>query len=123
MKTKNNKASAFIFLHIILFVYSLGGIFSKLASSRQFMSFEWILLYGGLIFTLGMYAVFWQQILKRIPLNIAYVNKSVTIVWSMLFGTIIFKERLTAANIIGGIMVACGVLLITASDNKNGQAD
>lgn len=120
---KKDKVRTYIFLHIILLVYSFGGIFSKLASHEQFMSIRWIMLYGGLIFTLGAYAVCWQQILKKIPLNLAYVNKSVTIVWSMLFGTAVFRERLTALNIIGGITVAIGVLLIVTSDNKNGPTD
>lgn len=117
MKTN---VKSFIILHLILLVYSLGGICSKLASGKTFLSFEFCLFYGLVILNLGIYAILWQQIIKRIPLNVAYANKAVTLVWGMVWGVIFFKESISLSNIIGAAVVLSGVLLmVTGGENKD----
>lgn len=120
---KKSKIGSYVLLHIILLIYSFGGYFSKTAASEQFLSLKWIFLYGMLIFTLGIYAVGWQQVLKKIPLNIAFVNKSVTIIWSMILGIVFFGEHLRLLNIVGGAMVISGVLLIVTDKRADEQTD
>ncbi|MCM1054519.1 MAG: hypothetical protein NC394_03255 [Bacteroides sp.] len=111
---------SYIILNAILFFYSLSGICSKTASQKDFFSFEFILLYGVALFILAVYALLWQQIIKSIPLNIAYANKAITLVWGMIWGTIIFKEQITFFNIIGAALVLFGILLIvTGGEKKN----
>ena len=41
-----DKIKPFIELHILLLVYSLGGIFSKLAGQSDFLSLRFMLFYG-----------------------------------------------------------------------------
>ena len=116
------KVKALLFLHLILVIYSLSSVFSKFASKEQFFSLKWILLYGLLIFCLGIYAILWQQILKYLPLNIAYANKSVTLAWGMIFGALIFNEEnvFTLTKIIGALIVLIGVIImVTAPTNIN----
>ena len=114
------KVKALLFLHLILVIYSLSSVCSKFASKEQFFSFKWIVLYGLLIFCLGIYAILWQQVLKHLPLNIAYANKSVTLAWGMLFGALIFNEEnvFTLPKIIGALIVLIGVIImVTAPSN------
>ena len=73
------KAIPYIVLHLIILIYSLGGICSKTAASKDFLSFEWILFYGLVLLSLGIYAVLWQQVLKKVNLNVAYASKAVTL--------------------------------------------
>lgn len=106
----------YVFLHIILLQLSFGSILSKFASEQDFLSLSFILLYGGVILNLGIYAILWQQILKRIPLTTAFCNKAVTIVWGLIFGMLIFKETVKPTMIIGAVIVLTGVVLVVSSD-------
>lgn len=108
----------YLILNLIILFYSLGGICSKTASGKQFLSFEFILFYGLVLFILAVYAVLWQQVIKRIPLNIAYANKAVTLVWGMVWGAVVFKEHISLANIIGAVIVLAGVLLMVTGGEK-----
>lgn len=108
----------YLILNLILLFYSLSGICSKTASGKQFLSFEFILFYGLVLFILAVYAVLWQQVIKRIPLNIAYANKAVTLVWGMVWGAVVFKEHISLANIIGAVIVLAGVLLMVTGGEK-----
>ena len=71
-----------------------------------------IIFYGVSILILGMYAILWQQILKRFSLTTAFFNKAITIIWGMLWGIIFFKEAITINMIIGAIIVLIGVGLV-----------
>ena len=62
---------------------------------------------------LGIYAICWQQIIKRLPLTTAYANRAVTVVW----GVIVFKEQLGFLQVAGGIIVLIGVALFASSDS------
>lgn len=87
------KIKPFILLHLILLFYSLGSICSKCAATQDFLSFKFIIFYGLVIGILGIYAILWQQILKLLPLNVAFSNKSVTVIWAMIFGTVFFTKK------------------------------
>ncbi|MBD5116122.1 MAG: transporter [Ruminococcaceae bacterium] len=114
------KIKPYLALHLILLIYSLSGICSKAASSKQFLSFEFVLFYGLTLFIMAAYALLWQQVLKSIPLNIAYANKAITLIWGMAWGSIVFKEQITISNIIGAVIVLIGVLLmVTGGEKKN----
>ena len=113
------KLKPYVILHLILFISSLGGICSKTAAGKPFLSFDFCFYYGLTLFILIVYALVWQQILKSVPLNIAYVNKSVTLIWGMIWGTIVFKEQITLTNIIGAAAVIAGVLIMTTGGEKN----
>lgn len=106
------KILPYIALHAIVMINTLGGVCSKTAASKKFMSTEWCILYGLLLLILFVYAVVWQQVLKKISLNIAYANKAAGVVWVMLWGCTIFGEKLSAARIIGCIMILAGMFIM-----------
>ena len=111
-----NKIKPFIILHAIVLIYSLSSICSKTAANSQFLSCKFIFFCGLVVFFLGIYAFFWQQVLKLLPLNTAFANKSVTIVWGMVFGILFFKEQLSLNMIIGAVIVIIGVILSVSSE-------
>ena len=109
----------FIFLHIIIFLLSISGVLSKFASKTPFMSQKFIILYMLEIFILFFYALAWQQVIKHIPLTVAFCNKAVSAIWSILFGITIFKEHISPHMALGAAIVLFGVIIIVRSDAKN----
>lgn len=102
----------YVLLHLLLFFFSFCSVFSKLAASYEFLSWQFCLFYGISIMILGLYAILWQQIIKKMPLVIAFLNKAVTIIWGMIWGTLIFGETITLNMIIGCIVVIIGVVMV-----------
>ena len=116
MKSSNLKY--YILLHVLLMVYSISGILSKLAAKVVFMSIPFILLYLGIVFLLGIYAIFWQQIIKALPLTIAYANKAVSGIWGWVWGILFFHEKLTLGKLIGICLIVTGIILFCKSDEN-----
>lgn len=106
------RVKSYILLHIVLVLYSMGGICSKLAAEQTFLSFKFILFYGILLLNLAVYALLWQQILKRLPLVTAYANKAVTVIWGMLWGYLFFQELIRLQQILGGLIIIAGVYFV-----------
>ena len=65
---------------------------------------------------LFVYTVVWQQILKHMELTVAFSNKSISMVWTMLWGVLLFNETITPTMIIGALIVVVGVFLVVTSD-------
>lgn len=103
-------------LHLLLAIYSLCSICGKLASNFTFLSWQFILCYSAMIAVLGIYALGWQQVIKRMPLTSAYANKAVTIVWGIIWGALLFHEPLTPMKLLGAAIVLFGVVLFFLSD-------
>ena len=106
-----SKKSIYLILHIMLFGYSVSGIMSKLASTEPFLSSKFIIYYCIEIAVLLVYAIGWQQILKKLSLSVAYANKAVNVVWNCFWGLLLFNESLTLNKVIGIIMVILGICI------------
>lgn len=120
MYTSKTETKALIGLHVLLMVYSLSSICGKLASGYSFFSPGFIVCYGGMIGLLGVYALGWQQVIKRLPLTFAYANRAVTVVWGIVWGALFFSEPITAGKLVGALIVLAGVVLYaTSSDESN----
>ncbi len=117
-KNKGDRVLIMVLLHIFLMVYSVGGILSKLAAAKPFMSTAFICLYLGEILLLAFYAVGWQQFIKRMPLSFAYANKAVTIVWGFIWGVLLFHEQISPGRLAGCILVIAGVIVYGFEDGK-----
>ena len=109
---------SYLKLHLLLFMYSLGAVCSKLASEQEFLSIRFCMYYLFVLLILFGYAVAWQQILKQISLNSAYPSKAVTIIWGLLWGILFFSERLVISNIIGALMIIIGIYVVVKSDEE-----
>ena len=113
------QAKWFLLLHVILGVYAGSSVCSKLAARQPFLSAAFILLYGLMLAALVVYAVGWQQVIKHLPLTTAYANKAVTVVWGILLGLAVFGEAVTLRQIIGAVIIICGIVLFVRADNEN----
>lgn len=109
----------FLALHLLLLFYSCSSVLSKMAAGQEFLSWGFILCYGGMFMVLVVYAIGWQQILKRLPLTVAFANKAVTLVWSMVFGALLFQESIKPNQLIGCTLAVAGVILFVKEDAAN----
>lgn len=103
-------------LHVLLFVYSLESVCSKMAAAQELFSFKFFFFYGMVLFLLFFYALAWQRILKYMPLTIAYANKGITIIWGIFWGAILFKEAITIKTIIGGAIILAGIYMVVTNN-------
>lgn len=108
----------YLALHLILMFYAMGGIFSKQASGFPFLSLEYLKNYVIVLAILAVYAFFWQKILKRLPLTVAMANKSVTVIWGIIFGYLFFNEKITIWNVIGAGIIIFGICLVVRADKE-----
>lgn len=92
-------------------LYACVSIFTKYASMHEFMSWNYILGLMGAIAIMGIYAILWQQVLKRVELSLAYMFKGTSIVFVMLLAYLLFGEQITWNNIIGAIIIIVGIVL------------
>lgn len=99
-----------ILLQLVIMVYTMSSVAAKFAAG-------FIICYGIEICILGLYAIFWQQIIKRVDLSVAYANRSIAILWSMIWAALIFGEHISVQNIIGVILVIAGTMIV----NKEGK--
>lgn len=116
-----NKFKTLFLLHLLLMIYSLGAICSKTASGYAFLSLPFILCYGGLAVILAIYAIGWQQIIKRMPLTMAFANKAVTVVWGIMWGFLFFHETITVGKVVGAILVIAGVVLYSTDKEVSNE--
>jgi multidrug transporter EmrE-like cation transporter len=104
-----------LLLEINYFVLSLSWVFEKIASNYTF----WTPVFLGAMMlalgTLAVYALIWQQVLKRISLVTAYSNRGITYLWLLLLSVLVFKESITVFNIIGVLVIITGIYMVSAN--------
>lgn len=101
----------YIVLIGINMLYACVSIFTKYASQQDFMSWNYMLGLIGAIGVMGLYAVLWQQVLKRVELSLAYMFKGTSLIFVMLLACILFGEQITWNNIVGAIIIIGGIVL------------
>ncbi len=69
-------------------------------------------MYGLELMVLGVYAIIWQQVLKRFPLTTAYANRSFGIAWSFMWSVVLFQDTITLKKLLGVIVVLIGTLIV-----------
>ena len=67
---------------------------------------------------LGVYAIGWQQIIKRLPLTFAYANKAATTIWTCVWGVLVFHEHISVRRLIGVFTIIIGIVLYALSEEK-----
>ena len=109
-----NMPQKIICLQLIIGIYALSTVFAKMAATQEAFSPQFILWYGLEIAILGIYAILWQQILKVFPITVAYANKSIGLLWSLLFAKLFFEEIITIQNVIGVVIVIIGTMIVNS---------
>jgi drug/metabolite transporter (DMT)-like permease len=108
-----------VMLQFSVMVYSLSTVAGNMASKHEFLSLGYILFFGLDFFILGVYAILWQQIIKRFQLSIAYANKAMTLLWSMVWNFLIFSQGITVKKVIGVLIVMAGVIAMNMGEDKD----
>ena len=92
-------------------VYSFASVFTKWASMAEFLSWPYLLRLAGAVAVLGVYAILWQQIIKRMPVSDAFMFKGSTLIFILLLSHFIFGEPVTLQNGIGAAIIVAGMYL------------
>lgn len=101
-----------LFLQLVIMIYTGSGIAAKFAAGRELFSPGFCLFYGLEIVVLGVYAILWQQIIKRFELSVAYANRAMVLVWSLVWAVCIFHDSLTVQNLAGIALVIAGTVIV-----------
>ena len=107
-----------ILLQTVFLIYSINSIVAKLASGQESFSFMFIVYYGLELVILGVYALLWQQIIKKFELSVAYANKAVTLIWGMIWGALLFKEQITLTKAAGILLVIAGIVILNGKKEE-----
>ena len=120
----------FLMLQTVFLIYSFTSLTQKLASSflpkdagtteelvQQMFNWKLILSAGLVVLLLGVYALLWQQVIKRFELSVAYANKAITLLWALVWGIFIFHEEITPWKVIGILLVLIGIYVLNTGDH------
>ena len=105
--------AALVYIALIgaIFIYTTSGVFSKLASQQDFASLPYVAAVCGAVAVLGIYAVLWQQIIKRMPVGDAYLFKGTGVIFGLALAHFVFGEAITLYNIVGAGIIIAGITL------------
>lgn len=113
---KKIKWKDFLMLQLVFFIYSISSIVSKMASGEEFFSLGFLFFYGLDIMVLGIYALLWQQVIKKFELSVAYANKAITLLWAPIWGIILFQEQITPGKVAGILLVMVGIVILNSGE-------
>ena len=103
--------SVFLALIGVNLIYACTSIFTKMASRQEMMSWPYLLCIAGAVGVMGLYAILWQQVIKRMPISTAYMFKGTSLIFGLLFARLLFGEQITLFNIIGATIIITGIAL------------
>lgn len=120
-------------LQVVFLIYSFTSLAQKLTSSylpkgaatveeffKQLFQVKLILSGGLVVLLLGIYAILWQQVIKKFELSVAYANKAVTLFWALIWGIVLFHEELTWGKVVGILVVMIGIYVLN-SEKEHGK--
>lgn len=96
-------------------IYACVGICTKMAALQPTGSWLYLLWFGGAVAIIALYALLWQQVLRRIELSTAYMFKGTTLIFTMLIAALLFGEHITTTNIVGSLIIVTGIVLLARS--------
>lgn len=105
-------------LQVIIIIYSCSSICAKVASGQE--TVLRMLMFTALEFLcLAVYALLWQQAIKKFDLSVAYANRAMVLLWSMLWAVLVFHDTITLRNILGVLLVIAGTFVINTEKNDD----
>ncbi len=103
-------------MHLLFVVYSMSTVISRKIGGAELFSREFLWGYFLIFLCLGIYALGWQQVLKRVSLSQAFANKAVTVIWGLFWGWTLFGENITWPRLAGAALIIAGVLLFARDE-------
>jgi drug/metabolite transporter (DMT)-like permease len=111
------KIKDFVLLHILFFVSSFSLVMGKCAAVESFFSPRFLMFYGANLFILFVYSIFWQFVLRKFSLTMAYSNRGVLTIWGIMWGVFLFGEHINIATIIAIAFIFAGIAM-TGEENE-----
>ena len=115
---ENGMWKNYCLLYFAIAIYSCCSICNKLSSGYPILSFQFIFFYGMSIAILGIYAVLWQIVLKKFDLSVAYANKPLTTLLSMIWGVVLFHEPVSWNMVLGAVVILIGIRVVVSEHGK-----
>lgn len=103
-------------LQAVVVIYTFSTIIGKFAAGQEGITF--LLYYGAEAAVLGVYAILWQQMIKKFDLSVAYANRAAALAWSLLWAVLIFGEQLTVKKAAGVALVIAGTIIVNGGGKK-----
>lgn len=97
-------------------VFSLAGVLLKAGARHPVFSAAFIPYYAGAFLCVFFFALVWQQVLRACELITAYAWRGTILLWTFLWASLFFGETVTLSNILGAILVVCGMMLVTTGE-------
>ncbi|MDE7311760.1 MAG: transporter [Eubacterium sp.] len=108
---KDKKKYAILFFSFL--IYSVSSVCAKLAAKQDVLSGTVLFLMLEMV-CLGIYALVWQQILKKFALVTAIAGKGSVVIFNLVWSVWIFKETVTFSNLIGAAIIIVGICVVAA---------
>lgn len=102
----------------VIIIYTISSIMSKKASASSGDVLRFLFFFGMEFVILGIYALLWQQMIKRFELSVAYANRSMAVFWSMIWAVVFFHDKITVQNVIGVLLVIIGNIIINSDQGE-----
>lgn len=108
-----------LLLQGVILLYTVSSVMSKEASASGGNMLRFLFFFGMEFVILGVYAILWQQMIKRFELSVAYANRSMAVVWSMVWAVVFFHDTITVQNVLGIILVVAGTWIINTGTEED----
>ncbi len=105
-------------LQAVVVIYTVSSVMAKTASMHKDNKMLFLIFFGLEFVMLGVYAILWQQMIKRFELSVAYANRAMAILWSMIWAVIFFHDQITVRNLLGVAIVIAGIMLINTDKEE-----
>mgnify|MGYP003452413695 FL=1 len=106
-----NKTVQYISLVLVYLFYAGISVIMKYTGLQQPLTIEWCVGFVLLVVTLGVYAIAWQQILKRIELGVAYMFKGLSLFFIMLLLALCYGEPITPMKLLSTGIIVMGIVV------------
>jgi len=103
----------YILLYSSFLIYSGTTICAKMAALHKLFSIPFIFYLAIEILLLGVYAIIWQQVLKKFSLVSAMANKGIVVIFSLFWSVLLFKEVVSIYNIVGAAIIILGIKVVS----------
>ena len=113
------KIGKLISLITVNLLYAIVLILNRMASIYAPLSLGYVFMLSISVIVLAIYAISWQQIIKRMPISDAYMFKGTSIVFVLLLSAWLFEEIITWQNIIGSTIIILGIALFAKADKES----
>lgn len=114
---KKSALKDYALLHCSFLIYSFVAVLSKLAALQGMFTIRFFVFAVLEVAVLGIYALLWQQCLKRFSLIKAYANKGIVVLWNLLWAAVLLHERITLGNMLGSVIIILGIVVVSSDEN------